>query len=467
MPKSPEELQDRRNALAKAMETFQAENLQEDGHWQDAQSEGKWLELNNEYNEVMRTMEGHINRQRVMDDLERVRESQNAPVDPPRRVVPAGTVAGHDTPQPQRHANVAVKGWYNSVRRRHQSPDEQRDINAAMAQHGLQYGEDDGELFIESPSNDRIRQLQNEVRLGRGPSNTVFTTGTTATGGALVPAETFNETIERAMLYFGPMLQVSDIVTTSSGETLTWPMVNDTGNTGELLAESANADNSGSGDETGTWAQFQLDAYKYSSKAMIVPQELIEDARGDFVGTLSLMIGERLGRIQNTQFTTGTGSSQPNGIETAATTGKTAAAAGDIEWEEVMDLFHSVDIAYRQPPRAGFMANDLIVAHLRKLSDSQGRPIFSTGLNAGEPDLLAGRPLYINNDMTGTMATTTTSLLFGDYFYYKVRRVNGIRFYRMDERYRHNDQVGFIAFIRADGDLLNAGVPAVKALVHP
>ncbi|MFQ5518293.1 MAG: phage major capsid protein, partial [Acidimicrobiia bacterium] len=49
------------------------------------------------------------------------------------------------------------------------------------------------------------------------------------------------------------------------------------------------------------------------------------------------MLGERLGRIQSSQFTTGTGSSQPHGVVTASTLGKTAASATAITGDEILD----------------------------------------------------------------------------------------------------------------------------------
>jgi hypothetical protein len=57
---------------------------------------------------------------------------------------------------------------------------------------------------------------------------------------------------------------------------------------------------------------------------------------------------ERIGRGTNQHFTTGTGSSQPQGIVTGATTGVTAAGVAAITADELIDLVHSVDPAYRR-----------------------------------------------------------------------------------------------------------------------
>jgi HK97 family phage major capsid protein len=57
-------------------------------------------------------------------------------------------------------------------------------------------------------------------------------------------------------------------------------------------------------------------------------------------------------------------------------------------------------------------------------------------------------------------------MLFGNLKKYKVRQVREIRMYRLQERYRDNDQDGFVAFGRQDGNLLDAGTAPVKKLTQ-
>jgi HK97 family phage major capsid protein len=74
-------------------------------------------------------------------------------------------------------------------------------------------------------------------------------------------------------------------------------------------------------------------------------------------------------------------------------------------------------------------------------------------------------PVFVNNDMDSAVTTGKKAVLFGDLSKYKIRRAGGLRFYRMDERYRDTDQTGFVAFTRLDGGLLNAGTNPVKHLL--
>ena len=64
--------------------------------------------------------------------------------------------------------------------------------------------------------------------------------------------------------------------------------------------------------------------------------------------------------------------------------------------------------------------------------------------------------------MITTHAQGQNPILFGDFSKYLIRDVNDIRLVRMDERYADYDQVGFTAFMRSDGDLLDAGTRPVK-----
>ena len=60
------------------------------------------------------------------------------------------------------------------------------------------------------------------------------------------------------------------------------------------------------------------------------------------------------------------------------------------------------------------------------------------------------------------MAANAKSILFGRLDKYKVRVVQDVRMLRLTERYADNLQVGFVAFLRCDGRLLDAGTNPVK-----
>lgn len=286
--------------------------------------------------------------------------------------------------------------------------------------------------------------------------------GSGAIGGFSVADEVM-QAIERSMLTFGGMRQASRILPTATGGDLPWPTVNDTAQTGELLAE-----NTAAAQQDVTFAQIVLKAYKYSSKEVLVAQELLEDTSVPIEALIGELLGERIGRITNTHFTTGDNSSKPQGVITGASNGKTAASATAITIDEILDLFHSVDPAYRVGPKVAWMFKDSTFAAIRKLTKADwagSNPVWQPGLRAGEPDLILGKPYFINQDMAA-IATTTKSVLFGDFSKYLIRDVASFRLKRLVERYGEKDQVSFVAFSRHDGRVLDAGTDPLKFITQ-
>lgn len=289
-------------------------------------------------------------------------------------------------------------------------------------------------------------------------------------GGAyLIPPLTLIRNLEVNMLAYGGLLQAADTITTTTGERMAWPTADDTTNKGVRLGSNKAVAPSSGGLGQGVdpnFSQVFWDAYKYTSQPVLVPYELIEDSQAaDIPALLGELLGIRLGRILNDECTTGTGNSMPKGIVTAAGSGYTTSKAGKISADDLMNLEHTVDPAYRSLPGVGYMFHDKILLQVRLLKDGDGQYLYRSGANYAAPDTINGRRFWINQSMASVTTTGTTVMLFGNIPAYKVRRVNGIRMYRLEERYRDTDQDGFIALLRADGNLLTAGTNPVQKLV--
>lgn len=78
-----------------------------------------------------------------------------------------------------------------------------------------------------------------------------------------------------------------------------------------------------------------------------------------------------MARIANSKLTTVSGSSDVEGIVTNSAAGVTAATATAVTADEIIDLVHSVDLAYRVG-NAAFMTNASNLATVRKLKDGDG-----------------------------------------------------------------------------------------------
>lgn len=277
--------------------------------------------------------------------------------------------------------------------------------------------------------------------------------GTGAAGGYVVPPE-FRDKIVETQKYFGPMLQLAEVIETDTGAQLPWPTNDDTANVGAILAENTQVT-----EQDVTLGTANIDAYMYTSKLVRVSFQLLQD-RPDFSTWLARKLGERLGRILNQHFTTGTGTNQPDGIVTSAsvgvTVGGTFATLNANLGDAVIDLADSLDPAYGALGDLRYMMHQTARKAIRKLKDSQGQYLWQPSLQAGTPDLLNGYAISLNNDMP-TMAIASKSIGFGSIREaYLVRIVRGIQTLRLEERYADFLQVGFLAFERADGTLQNA-----------
>lgn len=280
-----------------------------------------------------------------------------------------------------------------------------------------------------------------------------------ASGGFTIP-EGFSNQLEESMKAFGGMRQASRVFPTASGNDLPWPTVDDTANTGALLAE-----NTAVAEQDFTFANIILKAFKYSSKMVKVSVELLQDSAFDLSSFLARALGERIGRITNTHFTTGDNVAKPQGVVTGATSGLTAASATTITADELIDLVHSVDPAYRIGPQVGWMFNDKTFKVLRKLKDGEGRYLWNPGLQPGAVDSLFGYRYIINQDVAD-LATASKSVLFGDFSKYLIRDVLGIAVLRLVERFADSHQVAYLAFSRHDGRVLDAGTDPIRFITQ-
>lgn len=288
-------------------------------------------------------------------------------------------------------------------------------------------------------------------------------------GGFVVPQGFYASVINALKYYAGVIESEPTVLNTSMGNDLPVPTSNDTSNMGRILGEGSPA-----AVLEVTFGQVILKAFKYTSDIIAVPIELLQDTGVDIEALITAKIAERLGRIQNLHFTTGDGNGKPRGILIDTVLGKTGAAGqtATIIYDDIVDLKYSVNRAYRR--NAKFMMADTVLQAILKLKDSNNRPLildYLATLQAGEPEKLLGQNLVVNNDMpglgiTGSPAVGNQSLLYGDFSNYWVRRVMAMLLLRLTERYAEQGLVAFLAFMRTDGRMVDAGTHPIKAYVN-
>lgn len=282
--------------------------------------------------------------------------------------------------------------------------------------------------------------------------------GTTTLGGYTIDTELIPELVKALKAYSG-IFQAARIRPTAQGNTLYVATLDDTSTEASLITEGSSITV-----QDLTFGQKQLDAYSYKTM-MKVSWELMQDSSFNMESEIRDAMGPRFGRALNSSCTTGTGSSQPNGVVTASTLGVTTSSAIAFTMNEITDLIHSVDPAYRMSPKCGFMFHDVALAAIKKLAigSSDARSLWMPSFREGEPDRIEGYPYWINQGMDNTINTASKIMLFGDFDYYNIRLVQNLLIIRLNERFADNGITGFVGYMRWDGELLNTA--AVKHML--
>lgn len=292
--------------------------------------------------------------------------------------------------------------------------------------------------------------------------NTMSTT-TGSEGGYTVQPIVASTLIE-ALKDFGAMRRLAERLVTTNGADLSFPSTDGTSEEGEIIAQNTTATDADVG-----FGTVPLNTFKFSSKVVTIPIELLQDSNIDVVALVNNRLRERVGRIQNRVFTVGTGTGQPFGITTAATAGKVGATGQTltVTYDDLVDLVDSIDPAY-QIAGLKFQFAQAVRRAVRKIKDTAGRPIwtpsYDEGMSAKTPDLLLGYPVEINNHMP-VPAANAKSISFGDHSKYMVRDAMELTMFRFeDSAYLKKGQVGFLAWARAGGNLTDTN--AVKVYQH-
>jgi len=296
-----------------------------------------------------------------------------------------------------------------------------------------------------------------ELRDGGGTDTQVTTTD--GLGGFLVP-ENWSDFISATELFKSDIEQVATVIRTANGQAFNLPANDDVAQVAAILGEGTAATVSDM-----DFTNVKFDPYTYGSGLVKVSNQLMSDNAFDLASFVGAQLANRLKRGINAGLTSGNGTSAPQGVVTGSSLGKTAASATAVTVSEAMDLFYSVDASYRNAPNAGWMMNSNTAKAIRILGfgETNDFPAYVPGMSVGEPDMLFGKPVYINEDMAD-IATGVKSILFGDLSQYYIHEAGGVQILRLSERFADSLATGFIGYRRIDANVLQSS--AIKHLIQ-
>ena len=271
-----------------------------------------------------------------------------------------------------------------------------------------------------------------------------LTEGTDSEGGYIVPDEYWGEVIKG--LKDASLIRAAGArILTANSDVLRIPVMSGS-------SAAAITSESGSYSEADpSFSEVAVNLYKFT-KLVKVSEELVADSMFDLWGEVrSWDLTQAFAAAENSYFTTGTGSGQPQGVVTGAGVGVTAASATAITADELIALYHSLNYLYRQG--AVWMMHDSTAQAIRKLKDSNGQYLWQPGLRDGEPDILLGRPVITNNNMA-EIATGNKTVLFGNFNYYAIVQRDGLTVDYNPYTYMSAGQVGYFGRMRLGGAVL-------------
>jgi HK97 family phage major capsid protein len=274
-----------------------------------------------------------------------------------------------------------------------------------------------------------------------------------SSAGAVVP-EDYQRQLYAAASFYGNIAGLVSHKYDDSVRPANWPVIDDTANGFNLIAETA------SSASTSFDPVFLRDASLNDSLVSRVTASFqLEADSFDFQQFLNTVFAPRLGRSLEKAITVAkdfAGNALPNnptgGLLANLTTAGTVATSGSApSYANLVSLYSSIDPSYRLNGK--FMAHSTVHDALAGVLDSTGRPLYPINA-AGNLVLVKDAELVINQAMPALSATSgATQIAFGDYSKAYAIAYSGLRVKRVTEMpgLTENMLATYLAYFRIGG----------------
>jgi HK97 family phage major capsid protein len=238
-----------------------------------------------------------------------------------------------------------------------------------------------------------IREAQNKLGM-RANSGTPQSVGVSADGGTTLPTPFVSEVLidlPKVTPFADPNIVR---IVPMAGETLRWTKVTQRPNQPPRVAEGGQYTKTGV-----SFAPITLVAKKIGEIIPFTEEILASEAIG-MVSVISGLVADAFAFKYNSLITSGLGdANEPEGVLTNPNiVGVSYIATNtDTKYNSLIDFQHALKSQYRKLESV-YMFNDLDIAVIRKIKDTQNRPLWVDGFG-GMPDVFMGRPVIENPDL--------------------------------------------------------------------
>jgi HK97 family phage major capsid protein len=298
--------------------------------------------------------------------------------------------------------------------------------------------------------------------------------------GAFVPNAFFPQ-VFAAMKWYDVLFDpdVVRYVETTDGRPMQFGFYSDVENVATLVTENVQA----SEVDLAQTSAVILNAYTFKSPIWKISLEALQDLEASY-GALQMfkdVSADRIARGVSKLLLHGNGTTDKilglittlaalsNGVGATATgsaanTGGSENGQVSIGSADMAALMGSIDPAYLQSPKCGWLMNNATLTYLRSIVTKQGQLLvdFENGM-----DWILGYPVYVSpsmDSMTASPLFTRYPVAFGDLSYWVTKCSKDpstrIQVYSQAQNYIEQGTIGFRAFVRYDGALLYSDTTA-------
>ncbi|MBN9616255.1 MAG: hypothetical protein BGO25_18145 [Acidobacteriales bacterium 59-55] len=301
-----------------------------------------------------------------------------------------------------------------------------------------------------SPENRSFIRTQEQRDLGAGAIATPIT------GGNVLVPTSFDPIFHAALKNYGQLVDAVYTLNTSGGGPIDVAMENDTTQGLTLISEAT-----ATTENDPTVSGFQSLTDTATSGLVSISNQLLQDSEFDLDSWIQNKLATRYYRGLAGWISLGNGS---NVQALGSTLGATSASPTAIVYDDLVNLFGSLDAAYAL--NASWVMSSKTRAALMGLISTTGQPILQTDPVSSQPfSSIFGRPIVIDESRPA-IAASSTSILFGDLKQYTVRKAGSFGIKRLSELLALKNETGFVLFCRVGGYNTDAGTHPIRSLTQ-